>query len=149
MISTAVSASNLTTSIAILTQSIEFVKEEVEIVRRSPKTSPLDRFALVMEVFISESDPAMVALHTMSQQLDQDLGDLLRYFGEDPSATKVEDFFGMIANFSIALQVILLVYFSGHSQANTCLTDSQKADDEIRDAERLANKGVKASKVSG
>lgn len=142
------SASNLTTSIATLTQSIEFVKEEVEIVRRLPKTSPIDRFALVMEVFISESDPAMAALNTMSQQLDQDLGQLLRYFGEDPSATKVEDFFAMIANFSIALQVILLCLLLGHSKADACMPDSQKADDEIHDAQRLANKGVKASKVS-
>lgn len=68
---------------------------------------PLDRFALVMEVFVSESEPAMTALNATSQQLDRDLGELLRYFGEDPASTKAEDFFGIISSFSMALQVSL------------------------------------------
>jgi hypothetical protein len=47
----------------------------------------------------------MLALNNMSQQLDEDLTNLLRYFGEDPSSTKPEDFFGIISSFAIAVQV--------------------------------------------
>jgi len=81
------------------------VKEELLCVRQGPDPHPADRFVMVMEVFVSESEPAMAALNAMSQQLERDLGDLLRYFGEDPSSTKAEDFFGIISSFSIALQV--------------------------------------------
>lgn len=73
--------------------------------KQNPASNPLDRFVAVMEIFIMESDPAMSALNAMSQQLERDLGDLLRYFGEDPLNTKVEDFFGTISSFAIALQV--------------------------------------------
>lgn len=100
-----VSASNLNSSISTLNQAIEFVKEELAFVRQWPSAHPLDRFQMVMEVFIAESEPAMVALNAMSQQLEQDLGDLLRFFGEDPSSSKPEDFFGIISSFAIALQV--------------------------------------------
>lgn len=92
-------------SISTLNQAIAFVKDELHHVRQWPSAHPLDRFAMVMEVFIAESEPAMIALNTMSQQLEADLGELLRFFGEDASTMKAEDFFGIISSFAIALQV--------------------------------------------
>lgn len=97
-----------------------------------------------MQNFVAESEPAMSALNSMSQQLDRDLSDLLRFFGEDPSSTRVEDFFGVVSSFAIALQVSAFIRARVVSLI-ACLL--QKAEDEIRDAERLASKGVKANKV--
>lgn len=142
-----VSASNLASSISALNQAIEFVKEELLIVRKCSSAHPLDRFVMVMEVFVAESAPAMAALNSMSQQLDRDLCELLRYFGEDPSSMKAEEFFGIISSFSVALQVSLSFCGLHPTPILTVALRFQRADDEIRDAERLATKGTKSRKV--
>jgi len=53
--------------------------------------------------------PKVNALKNMNNSLDGELRSLLTYFGEDPDspeAPKLEDFFGLILSFSLALQVI-------------------------------------------
>ena len=41
----------------------------------------------------------------MSRQLEQDMENLLIFFGEDPKITKPEDLFMTISTFALALQV--------------------------------------------
>lgn len=41
----------------------------------------------------------------MIKELDDDLKDLYIYYGEDPSLTKSEDFFGMLNNFATTFTV--------------------------------------------
>lgn len=50
------------------------------------------------------NDEGIQKIAEVGQGLDQDLKNLLIFYGEDPSATKPEEFFGMLVSFSTMLQ---------------------------------------------
>jgi hypothetical protein len=123
----AVSAATVAASVSAVTNAISAVRAELDIMKRLPTSSPIDRFVPVMEVgvitferccaidltnppvpwqyFVAEAEPAILALTAMSVQLDTDLWALLEYFGEDPATAKPEDVFTTVASFSLALQL--------------------------------------------
>lgn len=47
----------------------------------------------------------MSALKSMMGDLDRDLKELVRYYGEDPASMKPEDLFGIVVSFSSSLLV--------------------------------------------
>lgn len=59
--------------------------------------------------FVAQVTPSVQALQNMGNRVDQELRDLLVYFGEQNTegtdAMKPEDFFGLILSFSTAIQV--------------------------------------------
>ena len=122
-----VSAATVAASVSAVTNAISAVRAELDVMKRLPTSSSIDRFVPVMEVseitpvrsyavdltnpfphsqyFVAEAEPAILALTAMSVQLDADLRALLEYFGEDPATVKPEDVFTTVASFSLALQL--------------------------------------------
>lgn len=85
-------------------------------VRRSRRYLEMQRLtALRMQQFVRHAKPAMKALQELSSTLEQELKDLLIFFGEDPSATRPEALFDLIAQFASMLQV------RDHVQRGRCL----------------------------
>lgn len=100
-----VSAATVAASVSAVTNAISAVRAELDVMKRLPASSSIDRFVPVMEYFAAEAEPAILALTAMSVQLDTDLRALLEYFGEDPATVKPEDVFTTVASFSLALQL--------------------------------------------
>jgi hypothetical protein len=101
-----VSFSTLMTSAASLKQGIEQIKGEIKSLSRIPKLPPSDRFIPVMEAFLKGGAESTVkSIGKLAGRLDEELRDMVAYFGEDPMATKPEDIFTTIISFSSALQV--------------------------------------------
>lgn len=61
--------------------------------------------SLRIQKFVEDSEEGIQQILAIGQQLEQDLKQLLIFYGEDPVNTKPEDFFGMIVSFSSMLQV--------------------------------------------
>lgn len=80
------------------------IREEIRVLRRIRISPPSDQFEGVMEKFVEDSEEGIQQIMATGQQLEQDLKDLLIFYGEDPANTKPEDFFGMIVSFSSMLQ---------------------------------------------
>lgn len=116
----------MTTSILAVTKAVTDVKIELNEMKRLSERNVIDRFVPVMEVralrflpntalhvltcalfqyFVAEAEPAIEALTAMSKQLEKDLWELLRFFGEDPVTVKPEDVFTTISSFALSLQV--------------------------------------------
>lgn len=59
----------------------------------------------LLQAFVTDVGPAVQSIKAMVTTLDEDLKGLLAYFGEDPTATKPEDFFATIVSFASSLSV--------------------------------------------
>jgi hypothetical protein len=55
--------------------------------------------------FLLDAKPILSQATSMIKELDDDLKDLYTYYGEDPTFTKSEDFFGMLHTFATAFAV--------------------------------------------
>ncbi|RKP25439.1 hypothetical protein SYNPS1DRAFT_22598 [Syncephalis pseudoplumigaleata] len=97
-----VSFSALLSSTSSLVQGLQNVKNEVRTLSNMKNRDPKDRFLIVMNNFVKRADPTVSSLQELASRLEQELQELLIYFGEDP-ATKPEDFFSIIVSFSSAL----------------------------------------------
>ncbi|KAF9304280.1 hypothetical protein BGZ74_001919 [Mortierella antarctica] len=80
------------------------IREEIRVLRRIRISPPNDQFEAIMEKFVEDSEEGIQQIMATGQQLEQDLKQLLIFYGEDPVNTKPEDFFGMIVSFSSMLQ---------------------------------------------
>jgi hypothetical protein len=60
---------------------------------------------LSLQNFLLDAKPIVSQATSMIKELDDDLKDLYAYYGEDPSLTKSEDFFGMLHNFATIFTV--------------------------------------------
>lgn len=68
--------------------------------RRRTSMLQIDRFAESMEEFTIEAEPVINNLRNMAKELDENLRDLVVYYGEDPATIKPEEFFAIIQSFS-------------------------------------------------
>jgi diaphanous 1 len=50
-------------------------------------------------------EPTIESIREIAINLDNELQQMLIYYGEDPKSTKPEDFFGLIVSFSSSLMV--------------------------------------------
>ena len=72
---------------------------------------------LSLQNFLLDAKPSVSQATSMIKELDDDLKDLYIYYGEDPSLTKSEDFFGMLHNFATIFTVSTMLRFvNQHSQ---------------------------------
>ncbi|GAA5859773.1 hypothetical protein JCM1840_006447 [Sporobolomyces johnsonii] len=86
-----------------LVAGVAQAKEEVALLQSLQVSPPGDQFLPVMEQFVRHATPAMQALEKHGQTLDEDLRNLVLYFGEDPAQTKAEELFDLVAQFSSSL----------------------------------------------
>jgi len=53
-------------------------------------------------------EPTIKSIREIATNLDNELQQMLIYYGEDPNSTKPEDFFGLIVSFSSSLIVCFI-----------------------------------------
>ncbi len=59
-------------------------------------------------------EPTIINMQGSIQKLEEDLKQLLICYGEDPTTTKPEEFFGMIVSFGSSLTVGIMVHDYGY-----------------------------------
>ncbi|CAG8710518.1 11075_t:CDS:2 [Acaulospora morrowiae] len=89
-------------SVASLVSGIESIKEEISILKKSKLSPKGDIFCETMEDFVKKFEPTIESINEFTEKLEEELKQLLIYYGEDPATTKPEEFFGMILSFSKA-----------------------------------------------
>ncbi|KAF9438927.1 hypothetical protein BGZ76_002926 [Entomortierella beljakovae] len=99
-----ISVQTLLNSVNSLVAGMNQIREEIRVLRKMRVSPPNDQFIDVMEKFAIVNDDGIKMIVEVGQGLDQDLKKLLLFYGEDPSTTKPEDFFGMLVSFSTMLQ---------------------------------------------
>ena len=65
---------------------------------------------IVVQAFVEDAEPKVASIRDRATELDEELKQLLVYYGEDPSVTKPEDFFGLIVSFASSLAVSKSIY---------------------------------------
>jgi Mg2+ and Co2+ transporter CorA len=101
-------------SVKALVKGIENIKQELsEIENDSTGTQDNDWFRDVMSSFIVSSEVRLHDLLYNVDQVEKDLKDMLEYFGEDleKRSAPPEDFFRVLWDFQISLQVISYLLF--------------------------------------
>lgn len=76
------------------------MKIKQELVRNETST-----FTKEMDAFLLEAEPLVDRLKRAARDIQDDLRDLLLYYGEDPNKIKSEIFFDIIATFSSSFEV--------------------------------------------
>ncbi|KAG0366943.1 hypothetical protein BGZ54_004660 [Gamsiella multidivaricata] len=99
-----ISVQTLMNSINSLVAGMNQIREEVRVLRRIRISPPNDFFIEVMEKFVDANEEGIQKIVEVGQGLEQDLRQLLLFYGEDPANMKPEDFFGMLVSFSTMLQ---------------------------------------------
>ncbi|KAF0356988.1 FH2-domain-containing protein [Gigaspora margarita] len=93
----------VTATVASLGSGADLIKEEIRILKKIRLTPNNDRFCELMEEFIQQIEPTIERIKEYTKELEEKLKQLLIYYGEDPTVTKPEEFFGMIVEFGKSL----------------------------------------------
>ncbi len=94
-----VSTQTLSAAVNTLVTSHKNVEHEIEVLEKSKVSPAGDRFLVVMKRFYADSQSQVKALRAADSTITKDVHKLISYFGEDPTQTKAEDFFGLLASF--------------------------------------------------
>lgn len=97
------STQSIMQSITALITGYEAVQQEMATLQRIGISSQSDRFVDVTATFLRQSGPQIKALQLAGTTVQTSLTKLVSYFGEDPTQTKPEDFFGLVSSFGQAL----------------------------------------------
>ncbi|SAM77134.1 related to Diaphanous protein homolog 1 [Ustilago bromivora] len=97
------STQSIMQSITALITGYEAVQKEMATLQRIGISSQSDRFVDVTATFLRQSGPQIKALQLAGTTVQTSLTKLVSYFGEDPTQTKPEDFFGLVSSFGQAL----------------------------------------------
>jgi hypothetical protein len=98
-----ISTQSVLASVNQLLDGIDKVKEEVKSASSHTKLTE-DSFVQTMQSFIIRATPAVEMLRRVVTKLESDIQFLLKYVGEDPTTTKLEDVCGVISSFAASLQ---------------------------------------------
>ncbi|CAG8625746.1 6835_t:CDS:10 [Cetraspora pellucida] len=90
-------------SVVSLSSGADQIKEEIRVLKKLRLTPNNDRFCEIMEEFFKQIEPTIKGIKEFTQILEEKLKQLLIYYGEDPTITKPEEFFGMIVEFGKSL----------------------------------------------
>ncbi|KAI8600503.1 hypothetical protein EDD21DRAFT_376993 [Dissophora ornata] len=99
-----ISMQTLMNSVNSLVAGMNQIREEIRVLRRIRISPPNDHFIDIMERFADANEEGIQNVVLLGQGLEQDLRQLLIFYGEDATNTKPEDFFGMLVSFSTQLQ---------------------------------------------
>ncbi|GAB5587938.1 hypothetical protein Unana1_02838 [Umbelopsis nana] len=94
------SAASLHATINTLNAGLSHMEQEIRLNSQKKSPTQLDRFAVAMESFLVDAKPILSQATVMIKELDDDLQNLYIYYGEDPTLTKSEEFFGMLHTFA-------------------------------------------------
>ncbi|KAK0527084.1 hypothetical protein OC834_004561 [Tilletia horrida] len=97
------STQSLTASITALMSAHKGLKEELSFLKKFKASPSNDSFLTSMESFYALSSPQIKALGHAQRVIMTDVGDLIAYYGENPTQTKPEEFFAIASNFGQAL----------------------------------------------
>ncbi|KAJ1032638.1 hypothetical protein NDA16_000661 [Ustilago loliicola] len=97
------STQSIMQSITALITGHDAVQQEMATLQRIGISSQSDRFVDVTATFLRQSGPQIKALQLAGTTVQTSLTKLVSYFGEDPTQTKPEDFFGLVSSFGQAL----------------------------------------------
>ncbi|KAG0026570.1 hypothetical protein BGZ82_009398 [Podila clonocystis] len=120
------------------------IREEIRVLRRIRISPPNDQFEAIMEKFVEDSEEGIQQIMTTGQQLEQDLKQLLIFYGEDPVNTKPEDFFGMIVSFSSMLQKSQM---ENEAMAKRLSKSQQLANNKNRRPSEATNGGLSIAAI--
>ena len=96
----AVNVATVSQSVAQLVSGVDKITAETTVVLAAADRTPEDRFAPVMDAFVTRVEPDVKRLQALGQRVNKEIDELLTYFGEQvqgPEATRPEDFFGCAA----------------------------------------------------
>ncbi|KAG0314255.1 hypothetical protein BGZ99_008272 [Dissophora globulifera] len=99
-----ISVQTLMNSVNSLVAGMTQIREEIRVLRKIRISPRNDYFIEIMEKFADANEEGIQSVVMLGQGLEQDLRQLLLFYGEDPNNTKAEDFFGMLVSFSTQLQ---------------------------------------------
>ncbi|KAJ9477578.1 BNI1-related protein 1 [Pseudozyma hubeiensis] len=114
------------------------VKDEMEMLKRIGISSQSDRFVDTMAEFVRQSTPQVRALQLAGSTVQESLGKMLVYFGEDPNQTKAEEFFGLVSSFGQALM---------RAEEDTLQADRKRQVEEQKKKAAAAAKGRFGMKI--
>ncbi|CAG8598416.1 20441_t:CDS:2, partial [Rhizophagus irregularis] len=98
-----ISVITLIASVNELTNGIDSIKEEIDNMKNLQIKQQNDYFVKIMEEFVKKAESTILDMQDTTQNLEENLKQLLIYYCEDPVATKPEEFFGMIVSFGSSL----------------------------------------------
>lgn len=75
------------------------------------KSCPEDRFLEVMEPFIEAGEYAFSYAETAMVEMDTCYKDCVKFFGENPSIIKPDEFFGIFKTFMASFEVRFFVFY--------------------------------------
>ncbi|CAG8616675.1 9760_t:CDS:2, partial [Ambispora gerdemannii] len=107
---------------------VSHIREEIHALDKIKILPNNDRF---VEEFVEFIEPTVTKIRDMAKKLDNELKQLLLYYGEDPSSTKPEDFFKLIVSFAS--------YFAKARKENEELQKKAEKERE-RERNRLVNR---------
>ncbi|CAG8692903.1 10799_t:CDS:2, partial [Funneliformis mosseae] len=98
-----VSVVTVMSSVTSLVTGVSQIKEEMRVLKRIRLIPVNDRFLEVMDDFVIQVESTIKRIQETATNLDNELKQMLIYYGEDPKSIKPEDFFGLIVSFSSSL----------------------------------------------
>ncbi|CAG8578425.1 931_t:CDS:2 [Ambispora leptoticha] len=126
-----VSVVTVMASVNNLATGVSHIREEIHALKKIKKLQNNDRFVEVMGEFVEFIEPTVTKIRDLAKKLDNELKQLLVYYGEDPSSTKPEDFFKLIVSFAS--------YFAKARMENEELRKKAEKERE-RERNRLVNR---------
>lgn len=103
-----VSGQTLEEEIADLSEKLDTTQRTIRAVHAGVGNSiPGDKFEEVMGAFVSEAEQEMTTLVKLHQQMKQEYERAARFFGEEPSKMRIDEFYGAFAEFVTSFESAL------------------------------------------
>lgn len=100
-----ISVTTLTNNVYSLVQGVKQIQFELRAHKKLVSPPENDKFIGTMENFVNIASKVTASIKESSDKLENNLEELLTYFGEDSTITKPEDFFNLIISFLDALEI--------------------------------------------
>lgn len=107
------STPTISATVQTLITGFKSLAQESDIIRMARITTSQDTFLQAMESFTSKNAIQIKGLQKASESVSRSLTAIVSFYGEDPSAVKPEEFFGLVAEFGQMLmraEVDVLTY---------------------------------------
>ncbi|CAI2175942.1 18087_t:CDS:10 [Funneliformis geosporum] len=147
-----VSVVTVMSSVTSLVTGVSQIKEEMRVLKRIRLITVNDRFLEVMDDFVKQVESTIQRIQETATNLDNELKQMLIYYGEDPKSIKPEDFFGLIVSFSSSIMKARKENEDARKKTNKKPSDaisiasSNDAQGDFDDAIRELRSGLKRNR---